>query len=95
LLGAGELSVNRLAEPFRMTRPAISQHLGVLRRAGLVAVRRVGRERRYRLRAEPLQQVYDWVAHYERFWPGKLKALGNDLDREHGAPSGGTGENRS
>ena len=82
LLGNGEQAVNRLAQPFRMTRPAISQHLRVLRHAGLVTVRRVGRERRYRLRAKPLEQVYDWVTHYERFWRKKLKALGDYLDRQ-------------
>jgi DNA-binding transcriptional ArsR family regulator len=84
LLGQGELPVNRLAAPFAMTRPAISQHLRVLRSAGLVGVRRVGRERRYRLRAARLREVYDWVAHYERFWRSKLKALGEYLDRQHG-----------
>ena len=82
LLGRGEQAVNRLDQPFRMTRPAISQHLRVLRHAGLVSVRRVGRERRYRLRAQPLEEVYDWVAHYERFWRKKLKALGKYLDAQ-------------
>ena len=78
----GEQPVRRLAAPFAMSRPAISQHLGVLRRAGLVRVRRSGRERYYRLRAAPLRRVYDWVAHYERFWKEKLRALGDYLDRK-------------
>jgi DNA-binding transcriptional ArsR family regulator len=82
LLGSGELPVNRIAAPFAMTRPAISQHLRILRRAGLVAMRRDGRERYYRLRAAPLRAVYDWVAHYERFWPVKLSSLGEYLDKE-------------
>ena len=82
LLGRGEQPVNRLAGSFAMTRPAISQHLRVLRRAGLVAVRRVGRERRYRLRPAPLREVYNWVGHYERFWRRKLRALGTYLDRQ-------------
>jgi len=82
LLGQGELPVNRLAAPFAMTRPAISQHLRVLRGAGLVGVRRVGRERRYRLHAARLREVYDWVAHYQRFWRKKLKALGDYLDHQ-------------
>jgi len=81
-LGARERPVNDLARPFAMTRPAISQHLRILRRAGLVGVRRVGRERRYRLRAARLREVHDWVAHYERFWREKLGALGKYLDRE-------------
>jgi DNA-binding transcriptional ArsR family regulator len=82
LLGRGEQPVNTLAARFSMTRPAISQHLRVLRLAGLVSVRRLGRERRYRLRAERLREVYDWVAHYDRFWQDKLKALGSYLDEQ-------------
>jgi DNA-binding transcriptional ArsR family regulator len=82
LLGGGEQRVNDLAQPFRMTRPAVSQHLAVLRRAGLVSVRRDGRERYYRLRAARLREVYDWVAFFEQFWPEKLRALGAYLDRQ-------------
>ncbi len=81
-LARGDAHVSALARPFRMSRPAISQHLGILRDAGLVAVRRRGRERIYRLQARRLRDVYDWVAHYERFWKDKLKALGEYLDRE-------------
>jgi DNA-binding transcriptional ArsR family regulator len=82
LLGGGEQRVNDLAQPFQMTRPAVSQHLAVLRRAGLVSVRRHGRERYYRLRAARLRAVYDWVAFFEQFWPEKLRALGAYLDRQ-------------
>lgn len=82
LLGRGEQPVNQLAGRFAMTRPAISQHLRVLRQAGLVTVRRVGRERRYRLRAQPLRDVHDWVAYFERFWTHGIKSLGEYLDRE-------------
>lgn len=80
LLGTGERPVNALAAPFRMTRPAISQHLRILRRVGLVDVRKDGRERRYRVRGEKLREVFDWVSHYEKFWTEKLKALGKYLD---------------
>jgi DNA-binding transcriptional ArsR family regulator len=82
LLSRGELPVRRIAAPFAMTRPAISQHLGILLRARLVEVRRDGRERYYRLHASPLRQIHDWVRHYERFWKGKLTALGGFLDAE-------------
>ena len=82
LLGRGEQPVNQLAGRFAMTRPAISQHLRVLRHAGLVTVRRLGRERHYRLRARPLRDVYEWVAYYERFWTRGLKSLREYLDRE-------------
>ncbi len=78
-LGEGEQAVNNLARPFPVSRPAISQHLRVLRDVGLVEERRVGRERRYRLCAEPLREVYDWVAHYDRFWRQHLEKLGEYL----------------
>lgn len=79
LLAKGAKPVSRLAEPFSMSRPAISQHLRVLRQAGLASTRRVGRERRYRLCPRRLRRVYDWVQYYERFWSKKLAALGHHL----------------
>ncbi|MGB2672239.1 MAG: metalloregulator ArsR/SmtB family transcription factor [Candidatus Acidiferrum sp.] len=82
LLTRGELPVRRIAAPFAMTRPAISQHLRILLRARLVQVRRDGRERYYRLHARPLRQIHDWVGHYEPFWRGKLKGLGAFLDQQ-------------
>ena len=81
-LGRGERHVSDLARPFAMSRPAISQHLRILRDAGLVSMRRAGRERRYRLRAARLREVYDWVAHYEQFWKKGLKSLGDYLNRQ-------------
>lgn len=82
LLMRGELPVRRIAAPFAMTRPAISQHLRILLRARLVEARRDGRERYYRLHAGPLRQIHNWVGHYERFWRGKLAALGEFLDEQ-------------
>ena len=69
VLAGGSRSVHDLAAPFEMTRPAVSQHLRVLREAGLVTEERVGRERHYRLDARPLRTVADWAGHYEQFWP--------------------------
>jgi DNA-binding transcriptional ArsR family regulator len=82
LLTKGDLPVNELARRFDVTRPAISQHLRVLRDADLVRETRVGRERRYRLHARRLRTVHDWVSKYEVFWDAKLAALGEVLDRE-------------
>lgn len=82
LLLVSEMTVTQLAKPFRMTQPAISQHLRVLRQAGLVEAEQVGRERRYRLRGQRLRGVYEWVAHYQKFWNQKLAALGELLDAE-------------
>src|SRR3954447_22445036 len=80
-LGRGEQTVLGLARPFAMTLSAVSQHLKRLRDAGLVSVRRAGRERYYRLDPRPLRDVSDWVGRYERFWRQKLAALGDHLDR--------------
>jgi DNA-binding transcriptional ArsR family regulator len=79
LLAQGEEPVNSLAERFAMSRPAISQHLAILLRTRLVRARRVGRERHYQLQPQPLEEIYDWVALYERFWTNKLSALGGHL----------------
>jgi DNA-binding transcriptional ArsR family regulator len=82
LLVGGEQPVNRLATPFDMSRPAISQHLRVLLDVGLVSERRSGRERRYRLHPDGLRQVREWLATYDRFWQERLVALGDHLDKE-------------
>jgi DNA-binding transcriptional ArsR family regulator len=79
-LVTGEQSVTRLAEPFGMSRPAISQHLRVLRDVGLVTEQRRGRERQYRLQPERLYEVRAWMQKYERFWRNHLAALGDYLE---------------
>jgi DNA-binding transcriptional ArsR family regulator len=68
LLLRREHSVNELRVRFRMSQPAISQHLRVLRRAGLVRARREGRRRMYRLEAKPIEDVYRWAAAYRVFF---------------------------
>ncbi len=80
-LSSREQTVRRLAMSFQMTLPAISQQLAVLRRAGLVTARRAGRWRVYQLNALPLREVMLWAQAYERFWAGRLHALGEDLRR--------------
>jgi DNA-binding transcriptional ArsR family regulator len=81
LLGDGAVSVTALAANFDFTMSAISQHLRLLREAGLVTVTRAGRERWYQLNAAPLQEVSDWVGHYERYWQEKLAALEKHLEK--------------
>ena len=81
-LREGEQPVKQLAAPFEMSMPAIAQHLNVLCEVGLVTQRQVGRQRFYRLNPEPLKQVADWVAYYERFWQDKLASLGEYLEEE-------------
>jgi DNA-binding transcriptional ArsR family regulator len=81
LLTAGERPASDLGAPFRISQPAVSKHLAVLRAAGLVSQRREGGMRIYRLEARRLQEVFDWVRHYEQFWDLKLEELGRYLDR--------------
>jgi DNA-binding transcriptional ArsR family regulator len=80
LLTRGEQSASSLAEPFDVSRSAISQHLGILLDSGLVIREKRGREQMYRLRPENLNQVYRWIRQYEHFWPEKLDALEAFLD---------------
>jgi|SRR5271167_1420150 len=64
----GQTSVTELAEPFKMSLPAVSKHLKVLQRAGLIARARDAQWRPCRLEARPLKEVADWVDHYRKFW---------------------------
>lgn len=81
LLGTGDKSAGELGEPSRLTQPAVSQHLRVLREAGLVRQRKHGRQRIYSLDATPLEGVADWVSYFEQFWDRRLPRLGAFLDR--------------
>jgi DNA-binding transcriptional ArsR family regulator len=83
-LAAGEASVTELAEPFEMSLPAVSKHLKVLERAGLVAR---GRERQWRparLEARPLKDVAEWAEGYRRFWEESYDRLEEYLDELQG-----------
>jgi len=75
LLVDGEMPVNAISSHFPMTRTAVSKHLRILADAGLVKERKVGRETRYRMDADPLRELKSWLAFYERFWENKLDAL--------------------
>ncbi len=78
-LSTGEASVTELAAPFAMSMPAISKHLKVLERAGLIARGREAQWRPCRLRATPLQDVAGWVEHYRRFWEESFDRLDDYL----------------
>jgi DNA-binding transcriptional ArsR family regulator len=78
-LTLGDLSVTELAEPFAMSLPAVSKHLKVLERAGLIARGRDAQWRPCRLQASPLKDVADWVEQYRRFWEESLDRLGDYL----------------
>jgi DNA-binding transcriptional ArsR family regulator len=74
-LASGEASVTELAEPFAMSMPAISKHLKVLERAGLIVRGREAQWRPCRLQAAPLQDVAGWVEHYRRYWEESFDRL--------------------
>ena len=78
-LVTGECSVTELAEPFEMSLPAVSKHLRVLERAGLIARGREAQWRPCRLEAAPLKEVADWTEHYRTIWEGRLDRLDSYL----------------
>ncbi|MFI9510329.1 ArsR/SmtB family transcription factor [Nocardia sp. NPDC052566] len=80
LLLDGEQSVHDIAERFDMARPSVSEHLKVLRGCGLVAEEKRGRQRFYRVEAQPLHDVQTWLEPFERFWRARLRDLGAVLD---------------
>lgn len=79
-LADGDASVLELAQPFAMTQPAISKHLRVLERAGLVSIGRDAQRRPRRLEAKPLAEATEWLENYRKFWEGRFQKLDALLD---------------
>jgi len=79
-LALGEASVNELAEPFDMSQPAISKHLKMLERAGLVSRGRDAQRRPCRLEAQPLEAAYLWIERYRQMWDMNFERLDTLLD---------------
>jgi len=90
-LASGVASVTELGEPFEMSLPAISKHLKVLERAGLIARGREAQWRPCRLEARPLKRAADWLEHYRRFWEQSFDRLEDYLrelkkkEKKHGS----------
>ena len=80
-LASGEATVSQLAEPFRMSLPAVSKHLKVLERAGLITQGREAQWRPRRLEAAPLKDVSEWVERYRALWEERLNRLDDYLQR--------------
>jgi DNA-binding transcriptional ArsR family regulator len=83
LLRRGSLPAGRIAEAFPVSRPAISKHLRLLRRAHLVREHREGRHRVYHLNPEPLKALDSWLNHYRIFWQMNLNDLKSFVETEH------------
>ena len=86
-LCAGEASVLELAEPFAMTQPAISKHLKVLERAGLISRGRDAQRRPCRLEARPLAEANDWLKDYRRLWENSFRKLDAVLQEMKSSPA--------
>jgi DNA-binding transcriptional ArsR family regulator len=82
LLDQGPRTAGDLADQFDLSRPAVAEHLQILRRAALVRDEPVGRQRLYHLTAEPLAQVSGWLHPFERFWRDRLCALADLAETE-------------
>ena len=83
LLRAGTQPAGEIARAFPVSRPAISKHLKILRRAHLVDERRQGRHRMYQLNPEPLKAVDSWLEHYRQFWSASLTNLKTFVEAEY------------
>ncbi len=88
-LSQGEASVTELAEPFRMSLPAVSKHLRVLERSGLISRTRTAQWRPCRLKAERMKEAVDWLEHYRKFWEASLDRLDDylkEMQKDQPAP---------
>ncbi|GBG07494.1 transcriptional regulator [Paenibacillus agaridevorans] len=77
-----DIPLHELTTQFNMGRTAVSKHLSILKEAGLVMDRKVGRETRFKLNPSPLREVQDWLSFYNKFWTANLLSLGFLLEEE-------------
>ncbi len=82
LAETGESPLHKLTPHFQMGRTAVSKHLAILKDTDLVKEKKVGRETRYRLNAEPLKEIEDWVSFYTKFWNERAELLRKLLEEE-------------
>ncbi len=80
-LGTEEHSVNEIVETLGWPQPMVSKHLSVLKQVGLVSERRVGRQRMYRVNAERLKPIFDWVTPFEHLWSERFDRLDEVLQK--------------
>jgi DNA-binding transcriptional ArsR family regulator len=94
LLRQGRQPAGQIARAFPVSRPAISKHLRLLRRAHLVQEKREGRHRLYQLNPEPLKAVDSWLQHYRVFWEASLTNLKAFVESEYARETAGLGDKR-
>jgi DNA-binding transcriptional ArsR family regulator len=81
ILGDKELSVNEIVALLGWNQPMVSKHLGVLKQVGLVTERRVGRQRLYRVNAQMLKPIYEWITPFEKYWNERFNRLDEVLEQ--------------
>jgi DNA-binding transcriptional ArsR family regulator len=84
LLSQGRMNVNRVAEQFEISRPAVSKHIKILTECGLIEIVQEGRERLCEAKLENLGEVDQWMAQYRSFWMKQMDALGHYLEKNKG-----------
>jgi DNA-binding transcriptional ArsR family regulator len=82
ILARGDQPVGQIMARLRIAQPAVSKHLGVLRKVGLVSVSKEGRQRRYRLNAQELKPVHDWARKFEEFWTHQLDRIKDRAEKK-------------
>ena len=85
-LSLGETTVSKLAEPYAMSQPAISKHLRVLERAGLIRRTRRGREHHIQINPRPIEEANGWIAYYANVWQRQFDAVGEYLQQQQPDP---------
>jgi DNA-binding transcriptional ArsR family regulator len=75
LLSKESLNINRLAENFDMSRPAVSKHIKILSAAGFISIEDIGRERYCKLKQDGFNELQEWINYFDKFWASKLKKL--------------------
>lgn len=83
LLSVEEMPISKITEHFPISRTAIVKHLHILTEAKLVSGKKLGREKIYHLQPEPLEELHQWLAYYEKFWGNKLSMLKHLVENEH------------
>ncbi|HEY3250452.1 MAG TPA: metalloregulator ArsR/SmtB family transcription factor [Ignavibacteria bacterium] len=81
MLSKGSKNVNEIASAFKISRPAVSKHLKILKRSNLVAIKKEGRNRYFSLNPKPVKEVFDWLKFYDKSWDRKLQSLKNYLEK--------------
>lgn len=82
IVASAALSINEISQHFPATRQAVTKHLNILKDAGLITFRQQGREKFCQANPKPLQEVYQWVSYYSKFWDQKLQSLEGFLDSD-------------